>query len=70
MTQLPTNLTELQGDYAVFLPALSTFYVNAVGNAYHTAGSNQPAVLAERIPDVLGHGGIGMDYLKPDSLWS
>ena len=54
MTNLPTNLTELQSDYAIFLPALSTFYVNVVGNAYHTAGSNDPAVLPERIPDVLG----------------
>jgi hypothetical protein len=70
MTNLPTNLTELQSDYAVFLPALSTFYVNVVGNTYHTAGSNDPAVLPERIPDVLGRDGIGMDYLRPSSLWT
>ena len=31
MTDLPTNLTELQSDYAVFLPALSTFYALFVG---------------------------------------
>ena len=31
MTDLPTNLTEQQNDYALFLPALSTFYALFVG---------------------------------------
>jgi len=66
---LPTNLTELQNDYAVFLPALSTFYVNVTGKTYHSAGTNQPSVLPERIPEVLGRDAQGLDYLKPNALW-
>ena len=69
MTDLPTNLTELQSDYAVFLPALSTFYVNVTGKARHSAGSNNPSVLQERIPECLGPAAINMDYLKPNPLW-
>src|SRR5210317_173918 len=66
---LPINLTELQSDYAVFLPALSTFYVNVTGKARHSAGSNNPSVLQERIPECLGPAAINMDYLKPNPLW-
>jgi len=66
---LPTNLTELQSDYAVFLPALSSFYVNVTGKAQHTAGSNNPSVLQERIPECLGPAAINMNYLKPNPLW-
>ena len=40
---LPTDLTQLQRDYAVFLPALSTFYVNVIGKAYNSAGTNAPS---------------------------
>ena len=69
MTDLPTNLTELQSDYAVFLPALSSFYVNVTGKARHSAGSNNPSVLQERIPECLGPAGINMDYLKPNPVW-
>ena len=31
MSDLPTNLTESQKDYAIFLPALSSFYSTFVG---------------------------------------
>ena len=31
MTKLPTDLTTSQDDYAIFLPALSTFYALFVG---------------------------------------
>ena len=69
MNNLPTNLTELQNDYAVFLPALSSFYVNVTGKARHSAGSNNPSVLQERIPECLGPAAINMDYLKPNPVW-
>ena len=69
MSQLPTNLTALQSDYAVFLPALSTFYVNMVGKAVNSERSNQPAVLPERLPEALNGTAKGLDYLDTTALW-
>ena len=69
MTDLPTNLTELQKDYAVFLPALSSFYVNVTGKIKHTAGTNEPSVLPERIPKPISADVRELDYLKPNALW-
>ena len=71
MTNLPTNLTDLQSDYAVFLPALSTFYVNTTGHAINSEGSNDPKVLPERLPDALDGTARNMDFLDPlSNLWS
>jgi len=67
---LPTNLTELQRDYAVFLPALSSFYVNVTGKIKHSAGTNEPSVLSERIPEPISADVREMDYLRPDALWT
>ena len=67
---LPTNLTELQRDYAVFLPALSSFYVNVTGKIKHSAGTNEPSVLPERIPEPISVDVREMDYLRPDALWT
>ena len=69
MTNLPTNLTELQKDYAVFLPALSSFYVNVTGKIKHTAGTNEPSVLPERIPKPISPDVRELNYLDPTALW-
>ncbi len=77
MTNLPTNLTELQSDYAVFLPALSTFYALFVGRQRRglleysetLKGSGNPYIEPSRIPKGLQHGVESLNWLAPEGLW-
>ena len=74
---LPTNLTELQSDYAVFLPALSTFYALFVGRQRrglqpydeNVKASGVPYIPLDRIPAHLPHGVESMNWLDPKGLW-
>ena len=74
---LPTNLTELQSDYAVFLPALSTFYALFVGRQrrglleYNETlkGSGNAYIDPTRIPAGLEHGVESLNWLAPEGLW-
>ena len=56
------NLTALQSDYAVFLPALSGFYATYVGKQRHDPNYVDPA----RIPADFEHGVEGMNWLNAD----
>jgi hypothetical protein len=55
------NQTAAQQDYAVFLPALSTFYSTYVGRQRFG-----PYVDASRIPQGFENGVEGLNYLNPD----
>jgi hypothetical protein len=74
---LPTNLTELQSDYAVFLPALSTFYALFVGRQRrgllpydeNLKASGTPYIDLARIPQGLPHGVESLNWLAPEGLW-
>jgi len=75
--ELPTNLTANQSDYAVFLPALSTFYALFVGRQRrgllpfdeNLKGSGTPYIDPARIPQGLPHGVEGLNWLAPEGLW-
>ena len=77
MTDLPTNLTEQQSDYALFLPALSTFYALFVGRQRrgllpldeNLKGSGEPYVALNRIPQGLPHGIESLNWLAKEGLW-
>ena len=49
MTQ--DNLTSKQSDYAIFLPAISSFYANYVGRQRHSVYV-EPARMPAGIPDM------------------
>ena len=74
---LPTNLTDQQNDYAVFLPALSTFYALFVGRQRRglepyneeRKGSGTPYVPHNRIPSGLSDGIESLNWLAPEGLW-
>ena len=76
MTDLPTNLTEQQSDYALFLPALSTFYALFVGRQRrgllpldeNLKGSGEPVAL-NRITQGLTHGIESLNWLVKEGLW-
>jgi hypothetical protein len=55
------DLTATQADYAVFLPALSSFYSSYVGKQRFSQ-----AVEASRIPQDFEHGVEGLNFLNPD----
>ena len=63
----PVDLTSLQVDatgksrYAVFLPAISSFYSNYVSKQQH-----KQHVPADRIPDGFDRGIEGMNFLNPE----
>jgi hypothetical protein len=75
---LPTNLTELQSDYAVFLPALSTFYALFIGRQRrglqpydeNVKASGVPYIPLDRIPAHLPHGVESMNWLDPKDCGS
>ena len=77
MTDLPTNLTANQNDYAVFLPALSTFYALFVGRQRrgllpydeNLKSSGTPYIDPARLPQGLPHGVEGLNWLAPEGLW-
>ena len=61
MKQPPVNLTPLQKDYAVYLPAISSFYSTYV--AKQRLGEFVPK---ERIPAGFDRGIEGMNFLNPE----
>jgi hypothetical protein len=60
-----TDLTAQQKDYAVFLPALSSFYARDLGKARH----EKDYILSHRIPAAFNHGIEGMNYLVPTNTY-
>jgi len=67
---LPTNLTALQGDSAIFLPALSTFYSLFVGRQRASlARGETPYIPLDRIPHTYPKGVESGNWLHQDGLW-
>ena len=63
MKQIPQdNLTAKQKDYAVFLPALSSFYATYVGKQRH----NPNYIDAARMPKLFDRGMEGLNWLNPN----
>ena len=62
MIQTPVNLTPLQKDYAVYLPAISSFYSTYV--AKQRLGEFVPT---DRIPKGFDRGIEGMNFLNPEA---
>jgi len=60
-----TDFTAEQKDYAVFLPALSSFYARDLGKARHEKDYIPP----HRIPAAFNHGIEGMNYLVPTNTY-
>ncbi len=60
-----TDLTAQQKDYAIFLPALSSFYARDIGKARH----EKDYILPHRIPAAFNHGIEGMNYLVPNNTY-
>ena len=77
MTDLPTNLTERQEDFAIFLPALSTFYALFIGRQRrglepydeNRKGSGTPYIDLNRIPSHLTNGVESLNWLDNQGLW-
>jgi len=61
MSNPPVNLSPLQRDYAVFLPALSSFYSTYVSKQQH-----EEFVPKDRIPQGFDRGIEGMNFLNPE----
>jgi hypothetical protein len=61
MKQLPVNLTPLQKDYAVYLPAISSFY-----STYVAKQRLEEFVPKDRIPPGFDRGIEGMNFLNPE----
>ena len=72
-----TDLTARQSDYAVFLPALSTFYALFVGRQRRglepldetRKGSGEPYIPLNRIPSHLTHGVESINWLAKEGMW-
>ena len=61
MNNPPVNLTPLQKDYAVFLPAISGFY-----STYVSKQQSSEFVPKDRIPQGFDRGIEGMNFLNPE----
>ena len=61
MTNPPLNLTPLQKDYAVYLPAISSFY-----STYVAKQRLEEFVPTDRIPKGFDRGIEGMNFLNPE----
>jgi hypothetical protein len=61
MKHQPVNLTPLQKDYAVYLPAISSFY-----STYVAKQRVEEFVPKERIPQGFDRGIEGMNFLNPE----
>ena len=57
----PVNLTPLQKDYAVYLPAISSFY-----STYIAKQRLEEFVPLDRIPKGFDRGIEGMNFLNPE----
>jgi hypothetical protein len=61
MTKQPVNLTPLQKDYAVYLPAISSFY-----STYIAKQRLEEFIPKDRIPAGFDRGIEGMNFLNPE----
>jgi len=61
MTKPPVNLTPLQKDYAVYLPAISSFY-----STYIAKQRLEKFIADDRIPAGFDRGVEGMNFLNPE----
>jgi hypothetical protein len=61
MSKPPVNLTPLQKDYAVYLPAISSFY-----STYIAKQRLEEFVPSERVPTGFDRGIEGMNFLNPE----
>ena len=61
MSKQPVNLTPLQKDYAVYLPAISGFY-----STYVSKQQKEEFVPKDRIPKGFDRGIEGMNFLNPE----
>ena len=61
MKRPPVNLTPLQKDYAVFLPAISSFY-----STYIAKQRLEKFVSDDRVPNGFDRGIEGMNFLNPE----
>jgi hypothetical protein len=61
MSKQPVDLTPLQKDYAVYLPAISSFY-----STYVAKQRKEEFVPTERIPQGFDRGIEGMNFLNPE----
>ena len=72
-----TDLTARQSDYAIFLPALSTFYALFVGRQRRglepldetRKGSGEPYIPLNRIPSHLTNGVESINWLAKEGMW-
>lgn len=69
MTELNTNLTSTQSDYAIFLPALSTFYALFVGRQRRGLIDGTPYIDPARIPTNMPHGVESLNWLAPEGIF-
>ena len=60
-----SNLTEQQKDYAIFLPAMSSFFARDIGKARH----EEDYILPQRIPSGFEHGVEGLNYMSPNDTY-
>jgi hypothetical protein len=61
MSKQPVNLTPLQKDYAVYLPAISSFY-----STYVDKQRKEEFIPKDRIPQGFDRGVEGMNFLNPE----
>jgi hypothetical protein len=69
MNELNTDLTSTQNDYAIFLPALSTFYALFVGRQRRGLIEGNPYIDPARIPASMPNGVESLNWLDPQGLW-
>lgn len=69
MNELNTDLTSTQNDYAIFLPALSTFYALFVGRQRRGLIEGNPYIDPARIPASMPNGVESLNWLDPKGLW-
>ncbi len=65
---LHNDLTSTQNDYALFLPALSTFYALFVGRQRRGLQIGEPYVDPTRIPAIC-NGMEGLNWLSKEGIW-
>ena len=60
-----TDLTKVQKDWAVFLPAMSSFFARDLGKAKH----EDDYILPARVPKKFEHGIQGLNYIEPKDTY-
>ena len=49
------NLTAKQKDYAIFLPAISSFYAGYIGKERYPVDDKNKSIIGDRLPKGLGN---------------